>query len=693
MRWLSRNARARRLVVSSLVGFGVAAVLAVGVFAEALDALRARMGDIFFLIRPPQVARATVVVGIDQRSYHALLDANGPLSSWPRTIYARAIDRLHAAGARVIALAIFFDAPRPEDPELAEVMRRAGNVVMPVVAQGPLAFDPRPGVAQEFAVFVRPTATLRAAAAAEGLANITTAGDSVVRGLPLVLRVGEEQVPSLALTVVAEFTRRPAIFDAPPGAGVVHAAGRAIPVGERNTLAINFLGPPSGAEGGGPFRILSFVDVLEGRFDAREVRDRVVLLGPTIRGVDEHPTPTAGRTRMGGVEVLGNAVETILFQRWLVPVPWPATVGLVVALALLAALAVAAWRPLAAGAVGLALLATYVMAAAACFEAGIVLDPLYPPLALLVTFAAALAYRVVFEEAQHRVVRGAMARYLSPAVSRWVLADPARIRLGGELREMTVLFCDLRNFTSVTHALGPETVVALLNTYRAAMADIVFAHDGVLAQFAGDAFEAFWNAPMNQSDHAERACGTALDMVRALERLRPEFARRGWPELEIGVGINTGPMVVGNMGSRSRLEYTAVGDAVNVAARLEGLSKEYGTRIVVGEATRAAARGAFVYRFLDVVAVKGRAAPLTVYEVVGREGQVPEDTLEWLERFHEGIQLYRGRRWTAAAACFEGLAVASPADGPTRLYRRRAIEFCDHPPPPDWDGVYVVATK
>jgi adenylate cyclase len=692
MRWLSRNARARRLVVSSLVGLGVATVLAVGVVAGTLDPLRARMRDVFFLIRPPQSARATVIVGIDQRSYHALLDAHGPLSSWPRTLYARAIDRLHEAGARVIALAIFFDAPRPEDPELAAAMQRAGNVVMPVVAQGPLAFDPRPGVAQEFAAFVRPTATLRVAAAAEGLANVTTAGDSVVRGLPLVLRVGEERVPSLVLTVVTEFVRRPAVFDGPSVAGVVRAAGRAIPVGERDTLTINFLGPPSDTDGG-PFRILSFVDVLEGRVDAREVRDRVVLLGPTIRGVDEHPTPTSGGRRMGGVEVLGNGVETVLFQHWLVPVPRPVTIGLVVVLALFAALAVAAWRPLAAGAVGLALLGAYVTAAAACFEAGLVLDPLYPPAALLVTFAAALAYRVVFEEGQQRLVREAMARYLSPAVSRWVLADPARLRLGGELREMTVLFCDLRNFTPVTHALGPEAVVELLNTYRAAMGDIVFSHDGVLAQFAGDAFEAFWNAPMDQADHARRACATALAMVQAVERLRPEFARRGWPELDIGVGINTGPMVVGNMGSRTRLEYTAVGDPVNVAARLEGLSKEYGTRIVVGEATRAAACATFVFRFLDVVAVKGRAEPLTVYEVVGREGHVPRETIQWLDRFQVGIELYRSRRWAAAAACFERLAETMPADGPTQLYRRRAAEFCDHPPPLDWDGVYVALTK
>ncbi len=277
------------------------------------------MGDLLFTARPAQSARSTVIVGIDEKSYRALLARHGPLSAWPRTLYADALDALRPAAPRVVAFAIFFDAQRPEDGALAEAMRRAGNVIVPVVAQGAKAFDPRPGVAQEFETFVRPAATVRTAAVDEGLANITTGRDSVVRRLPLLLRARGEELPSLALTIVARFTRRPVVLDAHAEPGLVHAAGRAIPVAEHDTMLIDFLGPPSDPGGGGPFRILSFVDVLEGRFDPALVRDRIVLLGPTIRGVDEHATPTTGDTRMWGVEILGNAVETVLYQRFLVP--------------------------------------------------------------------------------------------------------------------------------------------------------------------------------------------------------------------------------------------------------------------------------------------------------------------------------------------------------------------------------------
>ncbi len=515
-----------------------------------------------------------------------------------------------------------------------------------------------------------------------------------MRSLPLLLRANAEELPSLSLTIVARFTRRPAVIDAEPAAGIVYAAGRAIPVLTRDIMLINFLGPPSDPERGGAFRIVSFVDVLEGRVDPGVVRDKVVLLAPTIPGVDEHVTPTSTHQRMWGVEILGNAVETILHQRFLMPASRPVTVALTMALALVAGVAVALLRPWRATIAALGLLALYVTAASGLLEVGLVLNLVYPPAAVLITFAVALAYRVVFEQAEQRMLRDAMARYLSPAVSQWVLADPARLKLGGETRVMTVLFSDLRSFTTLAHELPPQTLVSLLNTHRAEMTEIVFAHDGVLAQYAGDAIEAFWNAPMSQLDHARRACATALDMIARVEQLRPEFERQGWKDLDMGIGINTGAMVVGNMGSPTRLAYTAVGDPVNVAARLEGLSKEYGVRIVVGEATRASAGDAFAYRLLDVVSVKGRDEPVSVYEVVGRAGHLSLEDARRLERYHEGVTLYRRRRWPEASHIFAELALDNmPTDGPIALYRRRIREFLDQPPPPDWDGVYIARTK
>ena len=689
---LSRIAR-RRLLASGAPALGVALLLSAAFLSGLLAGSRTRLGDLLFVVRPSQPARSTVIVGIDQRSNQALLARHGPLSAWPRTLYADALDALQTAAPRVIVLAIFFDAERPEDGALAEAMRRAGNVVVPVVAQGPMAFDPRPGVAQEFETFLRPAASVRQAAAAEGLANVTTSRDSVVRSLPLLLRAGGEEVPSLALTIVARFARRPVVLDAPAEPGVVHAAGRAIPLAEHDTMLIDFLGPPSEPGGRGPFPVISFVDVLEGRFDRALVQDRIVLLGPTIRGVDEHATPTTGDSRMGGIEIVGNAVETVLHQRFLRPVPPPVTVLLIALMALLAALVVAVWRPLPAGLTVAAGLGLYVTAAALLFERGTVLDLLFPPAALLLSFAAALSSRLVVEQAEQRTIREALGRYLSPVVSQWVLADPERLRLGGETREMTVLFSDLRQFTTLAHALPPSALVSLLNTYRAAMADVVFRHDGVLAQYAGDAIEAFWNAPMDQADHARRACLTAHDMVAALDTLRPVFAARGWADLDLGVGINSGRMVVGNMGSKDRLIYTAVGDPVNVAARLEELSKEYGVHIVVGEATVAAEPSAFTYRFLDLVAVRGRGEPLRCYEVLGRAGTLDAPAERRLARYHEATEHYRARRWSEALQVLDDLARERPGDRPVELYRRRARALLEAPPPDDWDGVFVAAPK
>jgi adenylate cyclase len=690
----ARRPGGARLLRTGILALLVALLLTAAFLLDTVAAARARAVDLLLLARPVQRATATVIVGVDERSAQRLRARYGPVAAWPRSVYARALDALRAASPRLIGLAVLFDAARSGDDELAEAIRRAGNVVTPVVAQGPRAFDPRPGVAQDFDRFVRPTPAVHDARLDEGVVNVTAGPDGVVRGLPLVLRAGDEQVPSFAVVAVARFTRRRDVIDAAPrGGGPLYAAGRAIPVAERDTMLINFLGPPSDPGGGGPFHVISLVDVLEGRFDPDSVRDKIVLVGATTPGVDEHPTPTAGARRMWGVEILGSGIETILHQRFLVPAPRPAVVALILGLGLLGGLLAAAGRPLWMALLVATVLAVYLVGTSALLQAGVILDLVLPPAALLAAFAVGLVDRVVFEQAEQRRVREAMARYLSPAVSRWVLADPRRLRLGGERRELTVLFSDLRSFTTHAHALAPETLVSLLNDHMTEMTAIVFRHDGVLAHYAGDGLEAFWNAPMAQPDHARRACEAALDMVTALDALRPRFAEEGWAALDMGIGINTGTTIVGNLGSRDRLAYTAVGDAVNVASRLEGLSKEYGVRIVIGELTRRAAGEAFEYRSLDLVAVKGRAEPVQVHELVARAGALLPERRELLARYEHGVALYRARRWAEATALFDALAAAAPDDGPIALYRRRARALLEDPPGADWDGVWVARTK
>lgn len=673
--------------MSSGLALVVGALLTTAYLFAFFSTAQVRSTDLLFTLRVTESARSTVIVGIDQRSYRELLPEYGPLVNWPRTLYARAVDSLHQAGARVIAFDIFFDAPRPEDPEVVLAIRRAGNVVTPVEAQGPRNPDPRPGVAQEFDVFVRPTAAIKDAAVAEGVVNVTTDRDTVVRGLPLLLRAGNEDVPALALTIVARFVRRRVIIDAPPTSGRVYAAGRAIPVGETDSMLINFLGPPSRPEQGGQFRIIPFVDVVSGAFERNLVKDKIVLIGTVIRGVDEHSTPTTAETRMAGVEVLGNAVETILLQRYLVPVPRALTVGMIFLLAGLAAFLVATTRPAVASGGALGLLALYLTAAHVAFSGGTVLNLVYPPGAILLGFTLTLIYRVVFEQAEQQMIRDAMARYLSPGISEWLLKDPGRLKLGGETRTMTVLFCDLRGFTTLSHALDPQLLVSLLNEFMTAMTGVIFKHDGVLDKYIGDCIMAFWNAPMDQPDHARRACETALDLTERLRELQGDWERRGVPKLEMGIGINTGPMVVGNMGSRQRLAYTVLGDTVNVASRLEGLSKEYGVHVVIGEATRTAAGDAFEHRFLDWAVVKGLSEPLRVHEMVGRTGQLTPAHAAWLQTYRRGIELYSTRRWAEAADLFRELLVNVPDDRPSALYLSRCGQLLESPPPAEWDGV------
>ena len=611
--------RLKRITVAALLSLLMGSLICASFLSGLFASAQLRGTDFLFTDQSESFSGAIVIVGIDQRSYRELLPRHGPLVGWSRALYAQAVDRLRSAGARVIAVDMFFDAPRAEDSGLIDAISRAGNVVFPVEGQGPGAFHPRPGVVQDFDVFVRATPRIAAAAVAEGSVNVTTDRDTVVRSLPLLLESGERMLPSFSLAVVSRFIRRADILDQEPTSAMIYAAGRTIPVIDNGRMLINYSGPPSSPGAGGSFPIIPFVDVINGSFDESLIRDKIVLLGLTIRGIDEFATPTTSTTGMWGVEVQASAVDTLLADRYLLPASRTTTVLLIYAAALTGAIFAAAARPLSGiGAVSASLF-LYLVAASLSFDRGVLLNMVYPPIAVLLGFTATQGYRIFFEQAQRQLVQDLMSRYLSPSVSQWVLQQPEQLKLGGETRVMTVLFCDLRGFTTLSHSVDPHLLVSFMNDFMTVMTDIIFRYDGVLDKYIGDEVMAFWNAPREQPDHAGLACQVALEMVRQLEGLRSSWSSRGLPPLDIGVGINTGPMVVGNMGSRERLAYTVIGDAVNIASRLQNLNKEFGTHVLTTEATRQAAGDRFVYRAIDQVTLRGRNEPLTVYELLGQD--------------------------------------------------------------------------
>jgi adenylate cyclase len=270
--------------------------------------------------------------------------------------------------------------------------------------------------------------------------------------------------------------------------------------------------------------------------------------------------------------------------------------------------------------------------------------------------------------------------------------NPEEYSMRGESRLMTVLFSDVRDFTSISEGLTPEGLKDMMNAYLTEMTEAIQDKRGTIDKYIGDAIMAFWGAPVPDPDHAMHAVEAALTMQKRLRGLDPEFVKRGWPVLHIGVGLNCGEMNVGDMGSRFRRAYTVMGDAVNLASRLESLTKEYGVGTLVSEGIVGSAQG-FVYREVDRVVVKGRTEGVAIFEPLGRVGEVAEATLQDIDRFHKALELYRKRRWVEALQVFESLAAKSADSKLYKLYISRSSNYIDNAPEPAWNGTWVFTTK
>jgi adenylate cyclase len=317
----------------------------------------------------------------------------------------------------------------------------------------------------------------------------------------------------------------------------------------------------------------------------------------------------------------------------------------------------------------------------------------YPLLNLVLTYTGITGYRYMTEEREKKKVRGAFQHYLTASVVEQMLKNPEKLRLGGEKKDLTVLFSDIRGFTSISEHMTPEALVKFLNEYLTQMTDIIFKYDGLLDKYMGDAIMAIWGAPLDQPDHAPRACYTALDMVDELRVLQGKWTADGMPRLNIGIGINAGPMVVGNMGSDRRFDYTVMGDSVNLGSRLEGLNKVYGTNIIVSEMTYERVREEILGRELDSVRVKGKDQPVKIYELIVRRSQASSEQKVRVEEFHAALADYRNRQWPRARQTFQAILEKQPHDGAAKLYVERCQALEKNPPPDDWDGVYTLTTK
>jgi adenylate cyclase len=529
-------------------------------------------------------------------------------------------------------------------------------------------------------------------AASSGYFNVRPDGDGIVRWMPLAIQAGDGLFPPLSLLAAWHFLDKPplAVTVGRDGIDRIQMGDRVIPTNEAGSLLINYLGPPL------TFPHISITDVLRGHVPAGTFRDRIVLVGASATGVyDSRSTPF--HPVFPGGEIHATVMDNILTGDFVVRPRWSRLYDVAASVAL--ALFMAAVLPRMGGLLGLVfaggLFAAYVFAAREAFARfGVWLDVVYPLLALAVVYVLLTVQHYAREQRERRKISGAFGRYVSPEVIEQMLADPSRLRLGGEQKVLTVLFSDLQGFTSFSERSTPHEMFELLSEYYGRMTEQIFACEGMLKEYVGDELMAIFGAPIEHRDHAVRACRAALDMRTHRRRMSEEWVKVGRPPLVARTGVNSGPMLVGNLGSEYRFSYGVLGDDVNLGSRLEGLNKQYGTEILIGENTAELVDGAFRLREVDLVRVVGKQRPTRIFELVALAGaSLPEEQEAAFREYAAALAAYREQRWRDAIGLLQEVLRRAPSDGPSRVLLERCGEFAASPPPPEWDGVFEATKK
>ncbi len=688
---------------------------------------------VVWMASPGPATNDIALILLDQQSLDWGQEQVGLSWPWPREVYTAVVDFCRRAQVASLTFDVLFLEPSAygveDDAVLAESLASFGPTALALflsrAATGGLpawpeglpepgwtvaGLDDWLGAAPHLQAtrISPPRPELAAAARTLGNVQVRPDPDGVFRRMrPLDVFDGRA-VPSLGLaaflaaSAASPGTTPDVIFGpahSPPAAGLdrrgLTLSDRFIPLNADGAAILRFRGPSGTHAAYSAAAViqseLRLLEDLPTVIAPEELRGKHVFFGFSAPGLfDLRPTPVSGV--YPGVEIQATFLDNFLSGDFLHELPGPVTVGLILGLCLLTGLALAVWRSPLAGAMAiLALLAVPAVLAVLAYQNGWWAPLVAAEVGVGMAGVLGLLFNYATEGRQRRFIKNAFQQYLSPLVIEQLIADPDKLKLGGERKELSIFFSDLQGFTTISENLDPEALTALLNDYLTAMTEIIHDEGGTVDKFEGDAIIAFWNAPLDVPDHARRAVRAALRCQARLAELRPRFRERTGHDLYMRIGINTGPAVVGNMGSHSRFDYSMLGDAVNLAARLEGVNKQFGSFTLISEATRKAALELsdddIPMRELGRVTVVGRAEPVTVYEPLTRE-QASTRAAD-LDRYAEGLRAYYRADFTEAARLFAGLAEVDPAaDG--------YLEICrDHPPvaAEDWDGVRRMRTK
>ncbi|HES59369.1 MAG TPA: adenylate/guanylate cyclase domain-containing protein, partial [Caldithrix sp.] len=652
-------------------------------------------------------------IDIDERSNQEL----GKYSLWPRKYHSDLVKFLADSGALAIGLDILYDpfTWQPEqDEEFIQTIKEAGNVYLAVyfgeadtnTFRYAMNSEPDGYEAERFYYqlplkemdrfrheerFESNFVDLINAGRGNGHVNFNADIDGVVRRIHLFSEFNNHLYPSLSFKMYMDLIGADSIAVNEAGNFELFRQGETIsniPVDSRGNMLINYAG------GYKTFRYIPFYDVLKQRVPGGFFNNKIVFVGTSLAGLFDLRNVPFMQT-FPGVEIHTNILYTLLKQDFVRPLSGLTTFLIMAAFGIIMGIVLSFIGPLWSFIILLIVGLAHILISLYLFTVdSIWVEIVSPILTLFLTFSFVYVYRYLTEEKNKRFIRNTFSHFVTKSVVDELLANPDKIKLGGEKKICTVFFSDIAGFTTISEQLSPEELVRLLNEYLTEMTGIVFKYNGMLDKYEGDAIMAVFGAPIAHGNHAYNACRTALDMQVQLIKMRDLWRKQNRPQLKCRIGINTGPMVVGNMGSETRFDYTVMGDAVNLGARLEPANKEYNSHIIIGDETYQMAKDLIIARPLDLLRVKGRGEPVSVYELLGtKEEGAAEEMLQAIEYFNQGFQKYLAQNWDEAIDLFQKALSVRRDDGPAKRYIQRCQLFRENPPGADWDGVFTMTHK
>ncbi len=541
-------------------------------------------------------------------------------------------------------------------------------------------------------------------ARSQGYLSFDVEPDGSMRKLPMIVKFHDKVsnkdyfFPPMSVRVLERYLRGTLLFQVGElGAEKVIFNGTQsieVPVNDKGEVLVNFLG------GRETFPHISIADILDEKNDLvpqGNLKDKIVLIGATATALgDTKVTPFD--PIYPGVEVQATIIDNILRKKLLYQPGWVFQADLIylISLGIVLTFMYSRFKPVIGVFACLAVaLGQFFLAHWIFVNKGFWISGIYPFLQNIFIFGSLAIHWYLTEEKQKQFIQDVFGKYLSEKVVDKLLKDPSKLQLGGEQKELTAFFTDLEKFTTFSEKLSAQELVNLLNDYFTEMTDILLRHEGTLDKYDGDSIKAFFGAPLYFEDHAKRSCWVAIEMQEKLIELRKQWRDEGRPELYMRIGLNTGSMVVGNMGSKNRMNYGMNGDSVNLAARLEGANKEYGTFILISESTYLQAKDFIEARELDSIRVVGRSTPVKVFELLGKKGFMDEMIRETLPHYNQGLNFYKQGNWDEAIRCFEKSLNVHPQDGPssTLLNRCQLLKNNVLLKKEDWDAVYSMPSK